>query len=377
MRLLVALTKQQELFHIQHNMSQVELKELKRKDAFFCPQCKEPLILKVGQIKIPHFAHHKNSDCDSYFSEGESAAHLMGKQQLLSLFTKLSLQPILEPYVPQIQQRPDLLLTKGGEKFAIEFQCSKIPAQLVQTRTNGYRLVNIHPIWVIQTPNDHFKTTGLKKISINHTNAQYIKTYKKQRYLITYDVHSETFYYVSNLIWVQGLQYFGVVQAVPLMQQRFPFFTPKIISKATFQILFSKWINYRNTLLRSRLLLSRKGVNDSFIRAVYELNCSVFKMPNFLGLPTIYAQQMNMPNVEWQIQLFYFLHCHQLTPKTMHEKSIPYFLQWAKMNKDLEMKRAVSQYLAIIKKLEIENMQSKVSQTQLINVLYEELVAIG
>ena len=375
MTLLVALTKEQKLFQLQREMSHDDLLQLKEMDQFFCPQCKESLLLKIGTIKIPHFAHLKNSACDSFFSEGESAAHLLGKQQLYSLFTSLQLPTVVEPYLPQIQQRPDLLVTKDNKQYAIEFQCSKITAPLFQNRTNGYQAVNINPVWLLHTPNAHFKTAGITKISINHMNAQFIQTYKKQRYLITYDVQREIFYYVSNLIPIQGLQFFSIIQELPLRQQNFPFFIPKVMSKQTFQIIYLKLLSIRNKTLHSRLLLSKKGVNDAFLRAIYEMNCTIFKLPHFIGLPVDYSEQLPIPNVEWQLLLFYFLQSHGLTPQTMQLKAVPYFLRWAKLDEGKQMKQAVINYLALLKKLSIENVHSDILEERLINLLYDELVA--
>lgn len=376
MFLLVALTKQEKLFHLRREMSLADIQHLKKTNQFFCPQCKEPLLLKVGTIKIPHFAHLKHSSCESLFSEGESAAHLLGKQQLCSLFSKLQLPVILEPYLPHIQQRPDLLITKDDILYAIEFQCSKIAAPIFERRTKGYFDAKIHPVWILHTPNDTFKSPGLTKISINHSNAQFIQTYKKQHYLITYDVQSEAFYYVSNLIPIQGLQYFGVVQALPLMQQQFPFLIPQVITKKTFQQIFLQNIHKRNLMLHSRLLLSRKGVNDLFLRAVYELGCTIQTLPHFIGIPILFSQ-LEISNVEWQMLLFYFLHIHQLTPQKMHEKSVPYFLQWAKLSEGAQMCDAVVQYLQLLKSLSIEGVHSAILDEQLIEKLYAKLVAFG
>lgn len=375
--MLVALTEHQELFQITKDLSREMLLERKYKEKFFCPQCKEQLLLKAGQIKIPHFAHRKSSECDSFFSEGETLAHLMGKQQLFTFFSKRNVQTELEPFLSEIQQRPDLLISHNDQQFAIEFQCSKIPPEVVQRRSKGYTEIDIHPIWLIQTPNARFKALGLTKLSINYTNSQYIQMYKKQRYLITYDVHSEMFYYVSNLIPIHRLQYYGVIQALPLMQQSFPFFLPKVMSVQIFNALMLRFIAYRNQYVHSRLLLSKKGVNDDFLRAVYELQLTPLRMPDFIGIPVSFAQDFEVFCVEWQVQLFYFMHCHKLTPQKMNVQAIPYFMQWAKIKGQGNSKKAVTYYLALLKKLEIENVTDEVSRVQLFQFLYNELVAFG
>ncbi|MEG0437961.1 MAG: competence protein CoiA family protein [Solibacillus sp.] len=374
--MLVALTVQQQLYQLNGSTPQEQLQELKKTVQFYCPQCKALLILKVGQIKIPHFAHVKKSDCDALFSEGESYAHLLGKQHLQELFQQLQLQPVLEPYLPLIQQRPDLLITKGIQKYAIEFQCSRLSPQHFQKRTKGYKDVQIMPVWIIQTPNDKFKSQGLTKLSINHTNAQYIQMYKNQKYLLSYDVHSRTFFYISNLFPIHGQQYFGYVQSIPLMKQIFPFFVPKKISENQFKIMLTKFAAYRLHFLHTRLHLSKKGVNDRLLRAIYELKLTVSNLPNFIGIPLSNNEQSDIFCVEWQLQLFYFMERHQLTPQTFHLKAIPYFLEWAKMQAHVNLPKGVTRYLMVLRRLAIETVQSKVTPEQLFTILYEELFAI-
>ncbi|MFS0874358.1 competence protein CoiA [Solibacillus isronensis] len=374
--MLVAMTEQQQLFHLTSKYPLDELQKLKKQQSFFCPQCKEQLLLKAGQIKIPHFAHQKNSECDSLFSEGESAAHLLGKQQLFHHFSNLQLRTVLEPYLPQLQQRPDLLLTFKNRQYAVEFQCSPIAKPSFQQRTSGYLHANITPIWILHTP-DKFKGTGILKVSINHTNTQFIQQYKKQKFLITYDVKSKTFYYISNLIHLHKLQYFAVVKKLPLSQQRFPLLVPEKISKSQFHLLLKNYRKYREYYIHPRLLLSKKGVNDQFFRSIYELRLTMTDLPIFLGIPVCNTHAFNQFCIEWQVGFFHFMDYHALTPKTMNERAIPYFFKWSKLELTDERKAAVEHYLAILRHLNIEQLGENITEEQLFNVLYDELVAFG
>lgn len=374
--MLVAMTEQQQLFHLTSKLPPDELQRLKKQQSFFCPQCKEQLLLKAGQIKIPHFAHRKNSECDSLFSEGESAVHLLGKQHLFQQFSNLRLSPVLEPYLPQLQQRPDLLITYKDRQYAIEFQCSPIAHASFHRRTNGYLNAKITPVWILHTP-EKFKNPGIIKISINHTNAQFIQQYKKQKFLITYDVKSETFYYLSNLIHLHKLQYFAVVKPLPLSQQRFPLLVPEKVRKPQFNLLLKNFWKYREHYIYSRLLLSKKGVNDRFFRAIYELRLTMTDLPIFLGIPVCNTHAFNRFCIEWQIGFFHFMEYHGLTPKTVNVHAIPYFFKWSQLELTNERKVAVEHYLAILRHLNIEQLGEIIAEEQLFNVLYDELVAFG
>lgn len=113
------------------------------RQAYFCPSCHEAVILKCGSKLIPHFAHRSLAKCQS-FSEGESYEHLLGK---LLLFDFLSSQssPKLEAYLPELQQRPDILWGKR----AVEVQCSKISFAIFWQRTRGYCQAGYQPLWLL------------------------------------------------------------------------------------------------------------------------------------------------------------------------------------------------------------------------------------
>ncbi|WP_336045803.1 competence protein CoiA [Solibacillus ferritrahens] len=374
--MLVALTEKQQLLYLTTKLSEQDLQQLKQQRQFYCPQCKEKLLLKAGQIKIPHFAHSKNSNCVSLFSERESAAHLLGKQQLFQLFTKLKLQPMLEPYLPFLGQRPDIFISKKDRQYAIEFQCSPISQELFLQRTKGYLKANITPIWLLHIP-QKFQASGIMKISINYFNAQFIQRYKNQYFLLTYDVKSKNFYYMSNLIHINKMQYFAFVKKLPLHQQQFPFLIPEKLPKEVFRQVLTSFRKYRDQYLRPRLLLSKKGVNDRFLRALYELHLTTANLPVFLGIPVLNTTAFDSFCLEWQVQLFYFMKCHNLIPKTMNRKAIPYFLKWSDMEQTSERKVAVEQYLKILRALNIEQVHEKINLNKLFEVLYDQWVAIG
>ena len=124
-----------------------DLHQLREQHSFLCMQCKEKVILKIGSILIPHFAHQKNSSCSHSFSEGETEDHLNGKLQLFTFFQQKLLECELESFLPEIKQRPDILVQSNGIPYAIEFQCSNISSFLMLNRTKGYINNQITPIW--------------------------------------------------------------------------------------------------------------------------------------------------------------------------------------------------------------------------------------
>lgn len=118
-----------------------------KKQQFLCPGCQEKVILRSGEINQKHFAHQANSNCAT-FSENETAQHLLGKLQLAN-----KLQPygeiLIEAVLPEINQRPDILIKRKEKSIAIEYQCSPISQKRLDERNAGYKSQNISVIWLL------------------------------------------------------------------------------------------------------------------------------------------------------------------------------------------------------------------------------------
>ena len=140
---------------------------------YYCPACKGRLVLKKGDVMIAHFAHHQQSDC-AVFSEGETLPHLMGKQMLLEKFRREGVAVTLECWLPELQQRPDLLLVlENGKKIAVEYQCSPISPADLRARTQGYQRFGYEVWWICGT---HYQPGGIKITQsicqfLNHSDA--------------------------------------------------------------------------------------------------------------------------------------------------------------------------------------------------------------
>lgn len=117
---------------------------------YYCPACHEQVILRVGKHKIAHFAHCRGSQC--CFSEGETAEHLKGKQQLFEWASQHQLCPQLEVHLSQINQRPDLLIRQSKRTIALEFQCSPISVERLAERNQGYCQLGIKYWWLLGKP---------------------------------------------------------------------------------------------------------------------------------------------------------------------------------------------------------------------------------
>jgi len=116
--MLIAYNNQQQLF-LPYQYTRKALQRYRRQMKFYCPQCLEQVQLKIGNYNIPHFAHFTKNQCSQLFAEGESKIHLQGKVQLYEWLQKHGHQVKLEPYLKELSQRPDLLVTLDKEQFAV------------------------------------------------------------------------------------------------------------------------------------------------------------------------------------------------------------------------------------------------------------------
>lgn len=204
--LLIALNQEEELVVAERNLSKAEF--------FQCPACRGRVSLKVGQIKRPHFAHYRNQACQS-FSEGETREHLEGKLQLASYLKMRETNVQLEAYLPELQQRPDILFEKEHRKIAIEFQCSPISIESVVERTQGYLHANYEVIWVL---GNHF--TYRNELTAFQKACLYTTSDKKRPILVHYDAAIDYLSVRHDFQLLKNGQTKCLVQQMRLNEQR-------------------------------------------------------------------------------------------------------------------------------------------------------------
>ncbi|MFC0237852.1 competence protein CoiA [Fictibacillus phosphorivorans] len=128
-----------------------------------CPVCQNKVIPKCGTKKTWHFAHHSFRECNGYH-EGETDYHLLGKKGLYKWLINVDEEPILEYYLRDIHQRPDLFLEKY--QHAIEFQCATVTGNDLRKRIAGFESLNMESDWIF----------GMKRIKQKGPNLFYIQS---------------------------------------------------------------------------------------------------------------------------------------------------------------------------------------------------------
>ncbi|MDR1521577.1 MAG: hypothetical protein LBS28_01800 [Streptococcaceae bacterium] len=145
-------------------------KDLNREENYFCPMCKRDVQLKVGVHTRPHFAH--NTKCIMDFN-GETKEHQTLKETIFYWLKQDRANYVeLEAYLPEIEQRPDVLVNKT---IAIEVQCSFLPIKRLVDRCLAYKKMGINVIWLCgEKLHLNGKLSSLNRAFINYTeNASF------------------------------------------------------------------------------------------------------------------------------------------------------------------------------------------------------------
>ncbi|WP_155592026.1 competence protein CoiA [Lysinibacillus cavernae] len=353
--MLIAYNNRQQLF-LPYQYTRNALQRYRRQMKFFCPQCLEPVQLKIGHYNIPHFAHLTKNNCSQLFAEGESKLHLHGKIQLFEWLKKLGHKVELEPFLKKLFQRPDLLVIIDDNHFALEFQCSTISHEKWQQRTAGYEKNCIQAIWLFQTPQSKDTFNGIRKISIPPLlQKAFVTTTTGLPYLMTYNAKTAHFIYWTNLLHVHGHTFIGKVQEIAIDKQRFPFYTPKRISHDEFQLYWQLYKQSSRQFAYGRLLHSKKGVQDSFLRNCYELQLSPTAMPSYIGIPVKEGTAIALFASEWQMMLLHF--CKQLNhqPYELSKIQIQKFLRQHHLEVTEQAVRVIQHYGQLLKSMKQEN----------------------
>ncbi|MCD8508552.1 MAG: hypothetical protein LRY73_00645 [Bacillus sp. (in: Bacteria)] len=122
------------------------LEKVRQEELFYCPECKERVIMKLGTEQTWHFSHKPNSTC--FFHKGETDDHRKGKEQIIQWLKRHGLDPKVEIYIKEIRRRPDILVEIQGREYVFEIQRAAIPYTDFERRSEDYAQLNIEPIWV-------------------------------------------------------------------------------------------------------------------------------------------------------------------------------------------------------------------------------------
>ncbi|WP_096435723.1 competence protein CoiA [Alteribacter populi] len=132
-----------------------QLEDMRRIDSFLCPDCRNPVKMKLGSQKVWHFAHEKARSCQGSI-KNETIDHLQGKYFLFEWLSDQNINVKVEQFLPSLSQRPDLMFDYQNTKWIFELQHSSIPYHQFTKRQQGYENAGYQARWIGLTKEDHF-----------------------------------------------------------------------------------------------------------------------------------------------------------------------------------------------------------------------------
>lgn len=305
--MLVAITKDERFVSLRNQKKDSVLAMLKDQ-TFYCPVCEGEVIAKLGDKHIWHFAHRKYHKCDAEF-EPETPHHLNGKLQLFDWLRSKNLDVKLERYLPNIKQRPDLLITTTKQKIAVEYQCSTIPIQLYMKRTDTYIKHGYKPLWILGS--NLLKRSSQQFFRLNHFLWSFARrqTPNKRPYFLFYCPIRKSFITVTNVIPLSSLNSTGDAHITPLNSATFPFHF-----STTSNINLNLWVKIRRNWRTPKRHLSK--TEKFFYQFYYHKRKNPLLFPSEAGIPIKNHESIETPQHIWQSWL---LETH-LSSRTIGEK---------------------------------------------------------
>ncbi|MEK3887399.1 competence protein CoiA [Bacillus sp. FSL K6-3431] len=296
--MLTALNENGDLISLSDNPEEKQMISQCQNKTFYCPQCKEQLIIKAGEIRMIHFSHKKNSKCISSFSEPESDQHLKGKKQLHHFFLLKGLETHLEYYLKELQQRPDILVKYNTQRYAIEFQCSTISRKVLSSRTNGYISKGITPVWILGGLPYHKKNGSVYELSDFHfTLASTRKGIGLS--LFSYNPQKKMVYMLVGIIPLTTRKVFATLYSLPLNKLTLPFpikLKPKPLSHL-------HWLKEKNQWIANKVRFGSL-ISDPFLKEVYTAQENPFLLPAICGIPIEFMEHFLSHPCEWQFFIY-------------------------------------------------------------------------
>lgn len=178
--------------------SKDQLKTWADKNILLCPVCLKPYEYCHGRVLSPYFRHKDKQECEYLYCEPETQEHIKGKQMLYEWISKQEgvSDVILEGWILETKQRPDIMFKHDNKQYVIEYQCSPISSQYLE-RHELYQAGGIKDIWILGTEK-YFKPRNRSKV-IQKNNHHHLDVHKKS-FIYNYN----SYYDLSSLYFSEG-----------------------------------------------------------------------------------------------------------------------------------------------------------------------------
>ena len=165
----------------------ISIEQAEPQGNYRCPFCKGEMIVKIGNIKVHHFAH-KNKICDDWYSENKGIWH----RYMQNLFKKEYQEVVLwkdgDKNSGEFHIADICIPRKDGSNLIIKFQHSPMSYMEFDTRNDfyisdcvmeGHKLNKI--IWIFDYRDKQIFLMDKDKNPLNKLNTNYVKALWKRQ----------------------------------------------------------------------------------------------------------------------------------------------------------------------------------------------------
>jgi competence protein CoiA len=296
--LLTAQTKSGTIFSLGSAYKKENLLIIRNNEEFFCPACGERVTLKLGNQRIYHFAHRNGTICRDFY-ESETLYHMKGKLQLYQWLERQGIPAALEYYDSRIKQRPDIVFHYGGNKYALEYQCSPIPEDIFNKRTAAYDQQNYIPLWIMGSK--HMKVKRSNIFSLSNFDYFFLRKTKDNHLIIpSYCPEEKQFKILSSIYPYSIKNALANITHHPIEQT---FIQDILAPKITTQHSLVKWLKEIEKFTLNWSLHPSPDLNQ-ILREIYMHNLNLYLLPPEIGLPVSHSLLIQTPPIIWQTYLY-------------------------------------------------------------------------
>ncbi len=295
--MFIARRENGEKIHLLYNRDEERLREMRKREKFFCTACGKEVQMKLGKQKSWHFAHKKVDSCLTFY-EAESMYHMHGKELLYRWLKRQDFHVDIEHYLPVIKQRPDIYVERADRKIAIEYQCANLSVEQLYKRTYSYWQASIQVIWIIG--GNQLKKQSAYWMTFSSLMAFSLQPYP-QPFLIFFCPKQKSFMkcafitpFSTNVSFSHTIYLPTDTTTVDML------FSPVPFRK---ELLGQEWKRKKNHFRQNALSIWNYN-HKSLLRLLYQYKCTPASFPSEIGvpLPSSFAFQTN-PFI-WQASLY-------------------------------------------------------------------------
>lgn len=272
-----------------------KIAKLREQEQFFCPDCGERVIVRVGPKTIPHFAHERHSSCENNHG-GESDYHEAGKLALYRWLQQQRIDCEVEKYIATTKQRADVFATVGKRPYTFEFQCTKISLKQIEARHARYLKTESTPVWLLSERMLRMYTSTT--LHVNSFILSFLHFFKHHNGTSLYFLcpHKKRLTIVQNIMLLSQRRAIAHIRVYPLQSLQFAMlFSEKNVTNEQLTI---NWLRAKRHFRLARANYTGKEL--SFRKWLYERRFFVETLPSVIYMPSHWNVVFSVSPWIWQ-----------------------------------------------------------------------------